>query len=202
LKNYALLLFGPSPFEHWFKSCKLFAVRSLFFSDIAKQSSASFFPLLLPGAPAPLCSARGASAAGAVHRPWSPAPTSCFSPRPRVTSLSFHHPNPPAGASPARHAALRHCNAARRRLCHRRASVVHPPPPGSNLKPMPCSPCSPFPPQLPIKGPPRTSSRAHRTLLPSISAAETSVHRGARTSALSLHKPTAPPAFSSSTASP
>jgi hypothetical protein len=98
-----------------------------------------------------------------VNRPWSPAPTSCFSPRPHVTSLSFHRPNPPAGASPACHAALRHCNAARRRLCRCRASVVHPP--GSNLKPMPCSPCSPFPPQLSIKGrpgPPRARTEPCR----------------------------------------
>jgi hypothetical protein len=42
------LLFGPSPFEHWFKSCKLFTVRSLFFSNIANQSWFSPYPLLPP----------------------------------------------------------------------------------------------------------------------------------------------------------
>jgi hypothetical protein len=38
LKNHALLLFGPSSFEHCFKSYKPFSVEPLLFSEIAKQS--------------------------------------------------------------------------------------------------------------------------------------------------------------------
>jgi hypothetical protein len=48
LKNYTLLLLGPSPFAHWFKSYKLFTVKSLYFFCFANQSSAPFFSLLPP----------------------------------------------------------------------------------------------------------------------------------------------------------
>jgi hypothetical protein len=47
------LLFGPSSFEHWFKSCKSFTVRSLPFSEFTDQSTNQFIPFLPPGASAP-----------------------------------------------------------------------------------------------------------------------------------------------------
>jgi hypothetical protein len=160
LKNHALLLFGPSPFELWFKSCKFFSVRSLLFSDFASQSLVQFIPLLLPGATAPLlCSWR--PAAGAVRRSWSPPATLC-SPSPRVIPLPVHRFSPlpcwRPGRAPRRFAVLqRH----RRHLCRRRTSVVHPP--RSARRPKPGSSCLSFSPCLPIKAalrPPRAGTES------------------------------------------
>jgi hypothetical protein len=86
LKNHALLLFGPSSFEHWFKSCKPFTVRPLPFSEITDQSINQFIPFL-PQAPLlPLLCLPCSSAAGVMRRPCSPPATFC-SPRPRVAFL-------------------------------------------------------------------------------------------------------------------
>jgi hypothetical protein len=90
LKNHALLLFGPSSFKHWFKSCKPFSVKALLFSEIAKQSLVQFIPFLPPGASAPplLCSP-GTSAAGVMRRFWPPPAISCAFP---VHALLPHPP--------------------------------------------------------------------------------------------------------------
>jgi hypothetical protein len=120
LKNHALLLFGPSSFEHWFKGCKSFSVRSLLFSEIANQSSVQFLPLLPPGATAPLLCF------------WFPLPPAQYfdsgrrrpppvPPLPRVASPSSHRsspfcwcstraPRPPLAASTARRSSCRRRN--------------------------------------------------------------------------------------------
>jgi hypothetical protein len=65
LKNYTLLLLGPSPFEHWCESYLCFTVGSLLFSKIAFGSSFVYLSppplLLLCRTPPPLPSH--------VHRP-------------------------------------------------------------------------------------------------------------------------------------
>jgi hypothetical protein len=114
LKNHALLLFGPSSFEHWFKSCKSFSVRTMLFSEIANQSSAQFLPLLPPSATAssalfPLCTVAGAAPPAAVLRPSAPRST-CRATLPPTAlgARAGHLPLPPrrAEAPNGRHAAL------------------------------------------------------------------------------------------------
>jgi hypothetical protein len=94
LKNHALLLFGPSSFEHWFKSCKSFSVRSLLFSEIANQSSASFLPLSSSWRLCSLLCPLVLPAAGVMRRSWPPPVISCAPPLPRVASPSSHRSSP------------------------------------------------------------------------------------------------------------
>jgi hypothetical protein len=85
-------------------------------------------------------------------------------PSPRVVSLPLHRSSPPpAGTLPARHNA---CDAATPPAgASVAAELLRFFPPRSNLKLKPCSPCFPFPPQLPIKGrpePPRARTEPCR----------------------------------------
>jgi hypothetical protein len=93
LKNHALLLFGPSSFEHWFKSCKSFSVRSLLFSIFANQSSAAFLPLSsswrLCSPALFLSSLPPAQYLDSGHRQPPPVP-----PLPRVAVPSSHRSSP------------------------------------------------------------------------------------------------------------
>jgi hypothetical protein len=94
LKNHALLLFGPSSFEHWFKSCKSFTVRSLPFSDFTDQSTNQFIPFSSSRRLCSPCSASpGSSAAGVTRRSGSPPAISCASPSTRCFPAP-HRPSP------------------------------------------------------------------------------------------------------------
>jgi hypothetical protein len=107
LKNHALLLFGPSSFEHWFKSCKPFTVRSLSFSDFTDQSTNQFIPLFLRRLCSPCSASPGSSTAGVKRRSGSPpaisrAPplaTRCF-PAPHRPSPLVLAPHPSATTLP------------------------------------------------------------------------------------------------------
>jgi hypothetical protein len=159
LKNHALLLFGPSSFEHWFKSCKSFTVKSLLFSQIPNQSSASFLPLSSSWR---LCS----PALFLVSLP----PIQCleFGRRRPPPVLPVHASVPcattalaPSGWRPAR-APRRLCaaRAARRCPCRRRASEVHLP----RWQPQTRAQLAvlPFAASFAYKRMPQASSRAHR----------------------------------------
>jgi hypothetical protein len=66
LKNYTLLLLGPSPSGHWCESCPCFTVRPLYFLQFTTGSS--IFLLESPCSSAPL-HARVAPAAGRPRAP-------------------------------------------------------------------------------------------------------------------------------------
>jgi hypothetical protein len=74
LKNYTLLLLGPSPFELWCESCPCFTVRPLSF--LLFTTGSSIFLLESPSSPVPLPRTRDS-----CHRP---PPSTCSS-APRST---------------------------------------------------------------------------------------------------------------------
>jgi hypothetical protein len=105
LKNHTLLLLGPSPFEHWFKSYLCITVGSVYFYEFANQSSSSSS---VPRAPLPLPRVRDL-----CRRPIPELlQTTPPSPRPRVTVLLLPPPPPPPLATPRPATSGRRCRAA------------------------------------------------------------------------------------------
>jgi hypothetical protein len=136
-------------------------VQSLKFLQIPVKSSAPFSPFFLPELLL-LCSARLASlppAQGAAlgRRPPPPAPP----PRPRVASPSLHRSSPCRWHFARTPRRPRTATLPRRRLCRRRAPMVHPPLPVATQADARLAVLL-FPTSFAYKRPPWTSSRAHR----------------------------------------
>jgi hypothetical protein len=107
LKNYTLLLLGPSPFEHWCESCPCFTVRPLSF--LLFTTGSSVFLLESPSSSVPL-----PRACDFYRRP----PPSTYSSAPRSTRRLT--PFPTARANLA--VLLFPCHVGPLELSHRHAS--------------------------------------------------------------------------------